>query len=111
LRKNTSLFRFHVDDCAPSYIPPTTEDTARYAGGWIQEMERLGCRNRFPIFILTPEATHQPRGFWPLALARVATFPDIIFKVLRSKPSLVTSEDIEGKEAAKDTGQRKRSNE
>jgi hypothetical protein len=106
LRKNTTLFRFHVTDCTPSLIPPTTEDTARYAGGWMQEMEGLGCRNRFPTFRRTQEATHQPR-----ALFRVARFPDVIFQVLVSKPSLVTSEGMEGKEAAKDTGKRKRSNE
>jgi Ran GTPase-activating protein (RanGAP) involved in mRNA processing and transport len=47
LRKNTSLFRFHVAGCAPSSVPPTTEETARCAGGWMQEMKWLGYRNRF----------------------------------------------------------------
>jgi Ran GTPase-activating protein (RanGAP) involved in mRNA processing and transport len=42
LRKNTSLFRFHVADCTPSSVPPTTAETAKCAGGWMQEMERLG---------------------------------------------------------------------
>jgi Ran GTPase-activating protein (RanGAP) involved in mRNA processing and transport len=33
LRKNTSLFRFHVTDCAPPSVPPTPEETSRCAGG------------------------------------------------------------------------------
>jgi hypothetical protein len=39
-----------------------------------------------------------------LSWRRVATFPDVIFEVLRSKPNLIPSEDTGGKEAAKDTG-------
>jgi hypothetical protein len=54
LGKNTSLFRFHVADCALSSVQPTTEVTVRYAGGWMQEMERLGYRNRFLPLIRTP---------------------------------------------------------
>jgi Ran GTPase-activating protein (RanGAP) involved in mRNA processing and transport len=114
LRKNTSLFRFHITGCAPSSVPPTTEETARCAGGWMQEMERLGYRNRFLPLIRAPEERLPPRGVWPLALARLATLTDVIFEVLRSKPNLVPSEDTEGKEAAKDTGvanKRKRSDE
>jgi hypothetical protein len=97
LRKNTSLFRFHVAGCAPSSVPPTPEDTARY------EMERLGYRNRFLTMVRTPEETRRPRGVWPHAFTRVATFPDDIFEVLRSKPNLVPSEVTGGKEAAEDT--------
>jgi hypothetical protein len=104
LRKNTSLFRFHVANCAPSLVPPTTEETVRCAGGWMQEMECLGYRNRFLTFICAPEEAHRPGGIWPHALARVAKLPDVIFEVLRSKPKLVPSEDTEGKGAAKDTG-------
>jgi hypothetical protein len=89
LRKNTSLFRFHVANCAPSCVPPTPDDTAKCAGGWMQEMERLGYRNRFRSLI------RAPKGVWPRALARVATLPDVIFEVFRSKPSLVPSEDRE----------------
>jgi Ran GTPase-activating protein (RanGAP) involved in mRNA processing and transport len=33
LRKNTSLFRIQVANCAPSSVPPTPEETARCAGG------------------------------------------------------------------------------
>jgi hypothetical protein len=102
LRKNTSLFRFHVAYCTPFSVPPTPADTYRCAGGWMQEMERLGYRNRFRLLIRAPTETLPPRGVWPHALARVAALPDVIFYVLRSKPSLVPSED--GKEAAKDSG-------
>jgi hypothetical protein len=69
----------------------------------MQEMGRLGYRNRFLNFIRIPEEIHRPRGVWPHALARVATLPDVIFDVLRSKPSLVPSEDAGGKKAAQDT--------
>jgi hypothetical protein len=95
LRKNTSLFRFHVAGGAPSSVPPTTEDTARCAGGWIQEMERLGYRNRFLSFTRAPKERPPFRGVWPHALARVAALPDAIFEVLCSKPKLVPSEDIQ----------------
>jgi hypothetical protein len=108
LRKNTSLFRFHVAYCAPDSVPPTPAETARCAGGWMQEMERLGYRNRFLPLIRAPKERLPPLGVWPRALARVATLPDVIFEVLRSKPNLVPSEDTEGKEAAKDTGATKK---
>jgi hypothetical protein len=103
LRKNTSLFRFHVTAYAPSSVPPTAEDSARCAGGWIQEMERLGYRNSFLPLIRAPTERLPPRGAWPRALARVARLPDVIFEVLRSKPSLVSFENTEGKEAAEET--------
>jgi hypothetical protein len=92
LRKNTSLFRFHVANCAPFSVPPTTEQTTRCAGGWMQEIEHLGYRNRyrerFLTFIHTPEETRRPPGLWPQALARVATFPEVIFEVLPSQTQL-----------------------
>jgi hypothetical protein len=96
LRKNTSLFRFHVAGCAPGSVPPTPEETAKHAGSWMQEMERLGYRNRFLPLIRAPEERLPPRGLWPHALARVATLPAVIFEVLRSKSSLVLSNDTEG---------------
>jgi hypothetical protein len=96
LRKNTSLFRFHVAGCTPWIVPPTPEETAKHAGGWMQEMERLGYRNRFLPLICAPKERLPPLGVWLRALARVATLPDVIFEVLRSKPSLVPSEDTEG---------------
>jgi hypothetical protein len=100
LRKNTSLFRIHVANCAPSSVPPSSAETARFAGGWMQEMERVGYRNRLRPLIRAPRETLPPRGVWPRALSRVATLPDVMFEVLRSKPSLVPSED---KETAKET--------
>jgi hypothetical protein len=109
VRKNTSLFRIQLAHCVPSSVPPTPEDTTKCAGGWMQEMERLGYRNRFSPLIRAPAESLPPRGIWPHALvntlARVATLPDVIFEVLPSKPSLVPSEDREGdEEVAEDTG-------
>jgi hypothetical protein len=101
LRRNTSLFRCHVGDSAPRRSPPTTEETAKCAGGWMQEMACLGYRNRFRPLIRAPEERHPPRGLWPHALARVAPLPDAIFELLRSKPNLAPSEDTE---ATQDTG-------
>jgi hypothetical protein len=57
LRENTSLFRFHVADCAPSSFPPPPEDNARCAGGWMQEKERLGYRKCFRTLIRAPKET------------------------------------------------------
>jgi hypothetical protein len=59
-------------------------------------MERLGHRNRILPLIRALEETPPPLGVWPRALAQVATFPGAIFEVLRSKPSLVPSDDTEG---------------
>jgi hypothetical protein len=70
----------------------------------MQEEERLGYRNRFLPLIRAPIERLPPRGVWHHALARVAIHPDVIFEVLRSKPSLVPSESTDGKEAAKDAG-------
>jgi hypothetical protein len=113
LRKKTSLFRFHVANCAPI--------SAIFAGSWMQEIKRLGYRNRFLWYrnrclplIRAPEESLPPRGLWPHAIARVAAHPDLIFEVLHSKPNLVPSEDTDGKDAATDTGipkKRKRANE
>jgi hypothetical protein len=104
LRKNTSLFRFHITGRAPCWVRPALEDMARCAGDWMREMERLGYRNRFLPLVRAPKERLPSLGVWPHALARVATLPDVIFEVLRSKPGLVPSEDTEGKEAAKKTG-------
>jgi Ran GTPase-activating protein (RanGAP) involved in mRNA processing and transport len=105
LRKNTSLFRFHVAGCAPWFVPPTrnSEEMAKFAGsGWIQEMERVGYRNRFLPLIRAPKERLPPRGIWPRVLVRVGRLPDVIFEVLRSKPNLVPFEDTAMKEAAKE---------
>jgi hypothetical protein len=89
LRENTSLFRFHVAGCAPFSVPPSSEERVIIAGGWMQEMERLGYRNRIRLLIRAPIEALPPRGVWPRALSRVAALPDVIFEVLRSKPSLL----------------------
>jgi hypothetical protein len=104
LRKNTSLFRFRVGGCAPRLVPPTPEETTRCAGGWMQEMERLGYRNCFLPLIRAPNQRLPPHGVWPHALARVSKLPNVILEVLRSKPDLVPSTDTEGKDVNVDTG-------
>jgi hypothetical protein len=87
VRKNTSLFRIQVEICTTSLFPPTPEDMARCAGNWMQEMERLGYRNRFLNFKITPEESHRPHGVWPHVLARAATLPDVISDVLSPSPA------------------------
>jgi hypothetical protein len=103
LGKNTSLFRFHVIGCVPSSFPPTPRETARCASGWMQEMERVGYRNGFIHLLHAPKEGLPPRGVWPRALSRVSTLPDVLFEVLRSKPSLMLSADTEDMEATEDT--------
>jgi hypothetical protein len=97
LRKNTSLLRIQaaLGYSTLSLVPPSPAETSRFAGGWMQEMERLGYRNRFRSLIRAPSERLPPLGVWPRALSRVASLPDAIFEVLRSKPSLVLSEDME----------------
>jgi hypothetical protein len=103
LRTNTSLSRFYVAHCALWAVPPRPEEMAKCA--WVQETERLGYRNRFLSLIRASKVGLAPCGVWPLALAWVAILPDVIFEVLRSKPSLLPFEDAENKgEAANDTG-------
>jgi hypothetical protein len=70
----------------------------------MQEMEHLGYLNRFRLLLRAPKERLPPRGVWPCALALAATLPDVIFEVLRSKPSLVPSEETGGKEAINDIG-------
>jgi hypothetical protein len=75
LHQNTSLFLFHVADCAPLFVP---EEMAKFAGGWIQDMERVVYRTRFPPLIRAPKERLPPRGIRPHALAWVAPLPDVI---------------------------------
>jgi hypothetical protein len=64
----------------------------------------FGYRNRFRPLIRAGKERLPARGVWPHALAGVATLPDVMFEVLRSKPSLVPSESTEGEvKAAEDT--------
>jgi hypothetical protein len=104
LRKNTSLFRIQIDGWAPNSVSSEPLESAKCAGEWLQELERVGYRNRLTALIRAPKEGLPPLSVWPLVLARVNTHPDVIFQVLRSKPHLVPSEDTEGKEATKDTG-------
>jgi Ran GTPase-activating protein (RanGAP) involved in mRNA processing and transport len=87
LRKNTSLFHFNLR----YFATRTPEKAARCDGSWIQERDGVGCRNRCLTLIRASKETLPPLGVWPRALARVATYPDYVFEVLRSKPSLVPS--------------------
>jgi hypothetical protein len=93
LRKNTSLFCFHIEKCAPPFAPLLREEAFKFAGGWKQEMECLGYRNRCLTLMRAPKERLPPRCVWSHALAQVATLPDVIFEVLRSKPNLVPSKD------------------
>jgi Ran GTPase-activating protein (RanGAP) involved in mRNA processing and transport len=109
LRKNTSLLCIHVHNGAPCSFPPSGDDTNKCAGGWIQEMQRLGYRNCFLPLIRAPKERLPHHGVWPRALAQVAAHPDVIFEVLCSKPKLVPSQDTGGEEAAEDSGIPKKS--
>ena len=81
-RKNTSLVEVNINNfgrCEP--------------GEWSQELKFLGQRNRFTSLLKAsgpPDASLQ-LGIWSLALAKVATVPDVLFHVLRNKPKLVGS--------------------
>jgi hypothetical protein len=61
-------------------------------------VERLGYRNRVLPVIIALKERLPPRSVWPLALDRAATLTDVIFEVLRSKPSLVPSQDTKDME-------------
>jgi Leucine-rich repeat (LRR) protein len=92
-RKNTSLVKVDIN------------------AGWgrwdfIQEIKVLGHRNRFNSLLKTsdlPDTSPHQLGIWSLALAKVATEPDVLFHVLRNKPKLV--------ESAGDSKKRKRNDE
>jgi Ran GTPase-activating protein (RanGAP) involved in mRNA processing and transport len=79
-RENTSLVEVGIrtiDGCEP---------------GWSQELKCLGKRNRFTPLLKASDPPTSPRlGIWSLALAKVATEPDVLFHVLRNKPKLVGS--------------------
>jgi Ran GTPase-activating protein (RanGAP) involved in mRNA processing and transport len=79
-RKNTSLVKVTIN--------------ARF-GLWdfLEEIEVLGRRNRFTPLLkaLDPPGTSPRLGIWSRALAEVATYPDVLFHVLRNKPKLVGS--------------------
>jgi hypothetical protein len=87
LRKNTSLFHFHVAGCALYSVPPTREDTAKLAGGWMQNCEWLRYLNRFLSLLRAPKERLPPRSVWPRALARVSSVPDVIFSCSVPNPA------------------------
>jgi hypothetical protein len=96
LRDNTSVVQFNItkstkytlDDTS---FPLTDQNTAKYSGGWMMEMQYLGFRNRFSPMIRAPLETAPPLGFWAPALARVSMLPGVLFYVLRSKADIVSS--------------------
>jgi hypothetical protein len=49
LRKNTSLFHFHVARCESLLVPRTPDDMARCACGWMQEWNVQGTGTTFPF--------------------------------------------------------------
>jgi Ran GTPase-activating protein (RanGAP) involved in mRNA processing and transport len=62
-------------------------------GEWSEELKFLGQRNRFTPLLKAsdpPDASPQ-LGIWSRALAKVATYPDLLFHVLRNKSTLVGS--------------------
>jgi hypothetical protein len=80
-RKNTSLVKVTIGG---SSAP----------GDSFQEIKFLGHRNRFiPLLKVSDPTSTSPQqlGIWSLALAKVATEPDVLFHVLRNKPKLVGS--------------------
>jgi Ran GTPase-activating protein (RanGAP) involved in mRNA processing and transport len=76
-RNNTSLVKVESE-----YLPLE----------WSQEMKFLGQRNQFTPLLKASQpsgGTSPQLGIWSLALAKVATEPDVLFHVLRNKPKLV----------------------
>jgi hypothetical protein len=98
LFKNTSLFRFHVTGCAPSVAPLQVKAEPDAGNG------AVAVPKPFFFLIREPQERHPLRDIWPRAFARVATLPDVIFEVLRSKPSLVPSEETGVKELVEAIG-------
>jgi hypothetical protein len=62
----------------------------------VQELKFLGQRNQFtPLLKASDPPDASPRRFrvWSLALAKVATEPDVLFHALCNKPKLVRSKE------------------
>jgi hypothetical protein len=53
----------------------------------MKEMERLGYRNCFLPSIRAPIERLPSHGMWSHALARVATYPDVIFRCSVPNPN------------------------
>jgi Ran GTPase-activating protein (RanGAP) involved in mRNA processing and transport len=78
-RKNTSLVEVE-------------RDSTDFLREWSQELRLLGLRNRFTPLLKAsqPPGSASPQlGIWSLALAKVATEPDVLLHVLCNKPKLV----------------------
>jgi hypothetical protein len=93
LRENTSLVQVIISGYWNTFFPPV--DASTYVGGWMQEMQFLGYRNRVLPLVRAPVETPPPLGLWSHGLAKVATLPDVLFYVLRAKPKLVPSADLD----------------
>jgi hypothetical protein len=91
LRKNTSLVQVDIVGCSPLIFPLTAANMNEFAGGWMQEVQAVGYRNRFRPLVCASVDTAPPLGLWSPALSKVAALPDALFYLLRSKPSLVCS--------------------
>jgi Ran GTPase-activating protein (RanGAP) involved in mRNA processing and transport len=91
LRKNTSLVQVDVVGCSPLVFPLTVGNMNQFAGDWMQEIQYLGYRNRFRPLVRASLGTGPPLGLLSHALAKVASFPDALLYVIRSKPNLVIS--------------------
>jgi Ran GTPase-activating protein (RanGAP) involved in mRNA processing and transport len=78
-RENTSLVKVVISVCA--------------RGEWSWEIKYLGHRNRFTSLLTASDSldsSHQ-LGIWSCALVKVVTESDVLFHVLRNKPTLVES--------------------
>jgi hypothetical protein len=80
-RKNTSLVK--------------VESHYWWLREWSKELRFLGQRNQFTPLLKASQPPGRSEssqlGIWSLALAKVATEPDVLFHVLCNKPKLVRS--------------------
>jgi Ran GTPase-activating protein (RanGAP) involved in mRNA processing and transport len=96
---------FHPCVCGPSTLPLLLEGFRKNTSvveaksgyllqEWSRELKFLGRRNQFTPLLKAsqpPGSTSPQLGIWSLALAKVATVPDVLFHVLCNKPKLVRS--------------------
>ncbi len=67
----------------------------------MHEIQYLGFRNHFLPLLLENADPAPPLGIWSHALSKVATFPDALFRVLRSsKAAWVTSTNADGNDTS-----------
>jgi hypothetical protein len=96
-RKNTSLVEVDIDDDGD-------DDESCVPDDCLQELTFLGQRNRFTPLLKAsdPRVPSLQLGIWSRALAKVATEPDVLFRVLRNKPKLVGSDAGSSKKRKRD---------